>query len=64
MTLLSAAVNAVNDIGINLQDILEQEATSFLPILSEPTGGMLRNKTTAYLKSGHADECVTTTPEA
>ncbi|NBI92323.1 response regulator [Lachnospiraceae bacterium] len=49
MTLLSAAVNAVNDIGINLQDILEQEATSFLPILSEPTGGMLRNKTTAYL---------------
>ena len=49
MTLLSAAVNAVNDIGINLQDILGQEATSFLPVLSEPTGGMLRNKTTAYL---------------
>ncbi len=49
MTLLSAAVNAVNDIGIDLQEILEQEANSFLPILSEPTGSMLRSKTTAYL---------------
>lgn len=49
MTLLSAAVNVVNDIGIDLQELFEQGAGSFLSILSEATGNALRCQTIDYL---------------
>jgi len=49
MSLLSAGINVANDIGIPLQELFDQEARSFLPILLENTSNALQSGTLLYL---------------
>lgn len=49
MSLLSAGISVVNDIGIPLNELSEHETRSFLPILLETTSGALRSGTISYL---------------
>lgn len=49
MTLLAAAINVANDIGIPFQELFEQGTGFFLPILLEATSINLCSKTVLYL---------------
>ncbi len=49
MTLLSSAINAANDIGIPLDNLLSDSGHSFIQILLEPSSRNLKNQTAAFL---------------